>query len=150
MLIKSFHFDSYKDLYKSDACVIWCFDNRFEAVYRKFLKRMNIQFPDRIRIAGGAKALASPKVESEREFVLDQIRASMTLHGAEKVILMLHADCGAYRDLDAEFLGSPEREAAHHEAELQIATEVLSARIPSVDVESYFVDFTSVWRLAAT
>ena len=60
---------------------------------------------DPIKIAGGAKVLASPEREADREFVLDQIRKSMRLHGTRRVILMVHSDCGAYGGLAGGFAG---------------------------------------------
>jgi hypothetical protein len=93
---KVFHFDAPREKYLCDAAVIWCFDNRFELGFRKFLKRRGISNTDPIKIAGGAKCLASPELETEREFVLEQIRKSIRLHGTRRVILMLHSDCSAY------------------------------------------------------
>jgi hypothetical protein len=78
---KVFHFDSPSEKYHCDAAVVWCYDNRFELAFRKLLKRIGIEHADPIRVAGGAKCLATPDQESEREFVLEQIRKSMRLHG---------------------------------------------------------------------
>ena len=63
---KVFHFDSQTDLYRADACVVSCFDARFELVTRKFLKKRGIWWADPLKIAGGAKLFASPADESER------------------------------------------------------------------------------------
>ena len=63
---KVFHFDAPRDKYHCDAAVIWCFDNRFELGFRKFLKRIGVANSDPIKIAGGAKCLASPDLETER------------------------------------------------------------------------------------
>jgi hypothetical protein len=145
-MVKVFHFDAPREKYICDAAVVWCFDNRFETGFRKFLKKRGILNTDPIKIAGGAKCLASPKQESEREFVLDQIRASIRLHNTTRVILMLHSDCGAYGGLE-HFNGDTAAEAEHHKAELERATHNLRAAIPGVDVESYFVDFEGVWVL---
>ncbi|HXN46303.1 MAG TPA: carbonic anhydrase, partial [Bryobacteraceae bacterium] len=98
---KVFHFDSPREKYHCDAAVVWCFDNRFELAFRKFLKRAGVFNCDPIKVAGGAKCLASPENETERAFVLEQIRKSMRLHGTRRVILMLHSDCGAYGGLKA-------------------------------------------------
>jgi len=57
---KVFHFDSQTDAYRADACVVSCFDARFELVTRKFLKKRGIWWADPLKIAGGAKAFASP------------------------------------------------------------------------------------------
>ena len=81
--------------------MVWCYDQRFEAVLRKLLKRIGVARADHIRLAGGAKSLATPERESDREFVLDQIRKSVRLHGTDRVVLMVHSDCGAYGGLAA-------------------------------------------------
>jgi hypothetical protein len=135
---KVFHFDAPREKYHCDAAILWCFDNRFELGFRKFLKRIGVVNSDPIKVAGGAKYLASPEHETDREFVLDQIRKSMRLHGTTRVVLMVHSDCGAYGGL-AGFGGDAEAEAGHHEAELRRA-------IPGVEVKAYFVDFEGIWE----
>lgn len=95
---KVFHFDSQTDLYRADACVVSCFDARFELVTRKFLKKRAIWWADPLKVAGGAKLFASPAEESERSFALAQVQTSMRLHRTNRVILMVHSDCGACRN----------------------------------------------------
>jgi hypothetical protein len=141
---KVFHFAAPRDKYHCDAAILWCFDNRFELGFRKFLKRIGVVNSDPIKIAGGAKVLASPERESDREFVLDQIRKSMRLHGTRRVILMVHSDCGAYGGLAGAFRGDAAAEAAHHERELQLAAANLRFAIPNVEVAGYFVDFEGI------
>src|SRR3974377_1240168 len=102
---KVFHFDSPRARYICDAAVVWCFDNRFDIGFRKFLKRIGVAYADPIKVAGGAKCLASPDEAADREFVLKQIRVSMELHKTKRVVLMLHSDCGAYGGLDGGFHG---------------------------------------------
>src|SRR6202035_3579602 len=115
---KVFHFDAPREKYHCDAAILWCFDNRFELGFRKFLKRVGVANSDPIKIAGGAKCLASPDRESDREFVLEQIRLSIRLHCTRRVILMVHSDCGAYGGLAEGFGGDARAEAEHHLAEL--------------------------------
>jgi hypothetical protein len=143
---KLFHFDAPRERYSCDAVIVWCFDNRFEVGFRKFLKRIGVEYSDPIKIAGGAKSLASPDTEAEREFVLDQIRASMRLHGTRRAILMVHSDCGAYGGLEG-FGGDEAAELRHHRAELVKATDALQAAIPGLSVEGYFVNFEGVWEV---
>jgi hypothetical protein len=142
---KLFHFDAPREKYQCDAAVVWCFDNRFELGFRKFLKRIGIYNSDPIKIAGGAKCLASPEQESHREFVLEQIRKSIALHGARRVILMLHSDCGAYGGLDGGFHGDTAAERENHQRDMDRAIATLRAEIPGIQVEGYFVDFEGVW-----
>ena len=142
---KIFHFDSPREKYQSDAAVVWCYDNRFELVFRKLLKRLGVVYSDPIRVAGGAKSLASPAAESEREFVLDQIRKSIALHNTSRVILMLHSDCGAYGGLE-HFGNDEQAEAEHHRQELHRARDCLRQTLPQLQVDSYFVNFEGVWE----
>jgi carbonic anhydrase len=142
---KVFHFDAPRERYHCDAAIIWCFDNRFELGFRKFLKRIGVANSDPIKIAGGAKSLASPDHESEREFVLEQIRKSMRLHGTRLVILMVHSDCGAYGGLADGFGNDPSAERVHHRQELARAAEYLARSLPGIETESYFMDFEGVW-----
>jgi hypothetical protein len=144
---KVFHFDAPREKYHCDAAIVWCFDNRFELGFRKFLKRLGVVNSDPIKIAGGAKSLASPEHESDRQFVLEQLRKSIRLHGTRRIILMLHSDCGAYGGLDDGFQGDCDRERRNHRAELERAAAYLAAAIPGVDIETYFVDFEGVWAL---
>jgi carbonic anhydrase len=142
---KVFHFNAPRERYQCDAAIIWCFDNRFDLGFRKFLKRIGVANSDPIKIAGGAKSLASPDRESDREFVLEQIRKSIRLHGTRRVILMLHSDCGAYGGLADGFGGDARAEAEHHQEELRRAAAILRNAIPGVEVDEYFVDFEGVW-----
>ena len=141
---KLFHFDSPRDHYHCDAAIVWCYDNRFDLGFQKFLKKSGVERPDAIKIAGGAKSLASPKQESDREFILDQIRTSMKLHGTTRAILMLHSDCGAYGGL-AAFGGDEQAEFRNHREELDRAASYLKQAIPGLEVQAYFVNFEGVW-----
>jgi hypothetical protein len=91
------------------------------------------------------KCLASPDSESDRTFVLDQIRKSMLLHGTRRVILMAHSDCGAYGRLEGGFRDDAQAEAAHHQGELARAAAKLTEAIPGLEVQGYFVDFEGIW-----
>ncbi len=144
---KVFHFASPRERYKCDAAVVWCYDHRFELALRKLLKRIGVMRSDPIRIAGGAKCLAAPDKETDRQFVLEQLRWSMQLHGTDTVILMLHTDCGAYGGL-AAFSNDPQKEIQNHKAHLQHAAAFLKSAIPELTVRTYFVDFEGVWELA--
>ena len=145
---KLFHFDSPRERYTCDAAIIWCFDNRFDVAFRKFLQRIGVVYSDPIKIAGGAKSLASPAKESDRQFVVDQIRTSIKLHETKRAILMLHSDCGAYGGLEA-FHGDPMAEFRNHRDELHRAAAYLKTAIPEINVEVYFVNFEGIWTTEA-
>jgi carbonic anhydrase len=146
-LHRVFHFQSRPDPYRCDASVVACYDHRFDMVLRKFLRRSGVLKPDMIIVAGGAKQLASPEHEVDRACILDQIGKSIKLHGTERVLLLLHSDCGAYGGLDKRFNGDIEAEARHHRDELRIAWRLLREALPKLTVECFFIDFDGVWQL---
>jgi carbonic anhydrase len=145
-MTKVFHFDAPRESYQCDAAIVWCFDNRFNLSFAKFLKKRGVENSDPIKIAGGAKCLASPERETDRAFVLDQIEKSIRLHGTKLVILMVHSDCGAYGGLMA-FGGDARVEAQSQELELRRAADCLQKAIPGIGVQAYFVDFEGVWAV---
>ena len=143
---KILHFDAPREEYICDAAVVWCYDNRFELTLRKLLKYTGIKHADLIRIAGGAKCLATPDRESDREFVLDQIRKSVRLHHTSRVVLMVHSDCGGYGGLTA-FGGDAQAERIHHREELRRAEASVRQALPELSVVCYYVDFEGVWTI---
>lgn len=145
---KVFHFDSSPDPYIADAAVLCCFDERIRHTVQKFLKKQVILRPDMIVVAGGAKTLASPRNDFERDFILEQVRMSILLHKTERVFLMSHSDCATYGGL-AAFGGDRERESAHHNTELCRAAELIKEKFPEIRVECFFVNFEGVLAACA-
>lgn len=143
---KSFHFETHGSMYESGGVVVRCFDTRFRLVSDKYLKRRGIENPDIVSVAGGPKQLASPSAESAREFVLEQIRASIRLHRTPRALLMSHSDCGAYGGFEA-FGSDRAAEARTQEQELRRAATCLHQAIPDIAVEAYFLDFEGVWEV---
>jgi Putative carbonic anhydrase len=140
---KIFHFDSPAEGYSADAAVLCCFDERIRLVTQKFLKRQRILRPDMIVVAGGAKTLASPRNDFERDFILEQVRMSMRLHHTHRLLLMSHSDCATYGGL-AAFGGDPQCEAEHHEQELRHAAQLVRANFPELTVQCFFIAFDGV------
>ena len=141
---KTFHFDSPADPYIADAVVLTCFDQRIRTAVNKFLHKRGILRPDMVVIAGGAKTLASPRNDFERDFILEQVRMSILLHRTERAYIMCHSDCATYGGL-AAFKGDCEAESKHHCVELERAKELLKDRFPDLQVECFFVNFEGVF-----
>jgi len=138
-----FHFDSPPEAYSADAVVLSCLDERIRLVVNKFLRRQKILHPDMIVVAGGAKNLVSPRNESDRDFILEQVRISIKYHQASRIYLMTHSDCAAYGGL-AAFGGERNKEAAHHERELLRAAEFVKSTFPGLAPSCFFVSFDGV------
>jgi carbonic anhydrase len=134
---KLFHFDTAPEEYRADACVVSCYDARFEPVVRKFLKRRGLAVVDHLKIAGSVKSLASPGQDADREFMLRMIRISMRLHQTRLVVMVGHNECGAYG-------GAPPETVL---ADLRLAAQIVRTAEPSLAVECYFADFDGMYRV---
>ncbi len=134
---KILNIESPRDHYLSKATVIWCFDDRFSEALEKFLAMTPEYQFDVVKIAGGVKQISSPENESDRDFILRQVAASIKLHKSEKVVLMAHTECGAYGGkIDVQFYVN----------ELEEGEKTLRNFL-HVDVVKLFVDFDGIYRL---
>jgi hypothetical protein len=134
---KLYHFDCPREVYQADACVISCFDARFDLPLRKFLKRRGIGTYDHVKIPGSVKAIAAPDRESDRDFVLGMVRTSLRLHRPSRLLLFAHNDCGAYPGVPPEVVA----------ADVVKAAAYLSAAEPALQLESFFCDFDGIYGL---
>jgi hypothetical protein len=134
---KAFHFDCPAQVYNADACVLSCFDYRFELAMRKFFRRCGIEALDHIKIPGSAKALAAPEAETDRDFVLGMVRTSIRLHKPQRMLILGHNDCGAYPGAEPEVVA----------ADVVKAAEIVRAAGLGLRVECYFCDFDGVYRV---
>ena len=134
---KLFHFDSPREIYTADACVISCFDVRFDLAVRKFLKRSGILVYDHVKVPGSAKSLAAPECEADRDFLLRAVRTSIRLHRSARAVIVAHRECGAYEGVPLDVVTADAARAA----------QVLRAAEPSLAVECYLADFDGVYRI---
>lgn len=138
---------SVLDHYTAEAFTLRCFDDRFWKVFKHFLKKMGIQHIDPESVAGGAKVLASPEKESDRDFMLRELEKSIKLHGTIRVMLFTHHDCGAYGGF-SRFNNDPQAEFDLHTEEHKKARDVVQARFPDLAVESYFLDAVGIVKIS--
>ena len=135
---KLFHFDCPREVYRADACVISCFDFRFDLAVRKFLKRRGIATYDHVKIPGSVKAIAAPDRDSDRDLVLSMVRTSLRLHRAGRLLLFGHNDCGGYPGAPAEAIAADVAKAAAYFTNTE----------PALAVESFFCDFDGIYEVA--
>jgi len=136
-------FQSSNEHYVADACVAWCFDDRFTPLMGEFLKQFS--HLDVVKVAGGAKALAGGP-SPERDFVLGQIKASVRLHATKRIILMVHIDCGAYGGSKV-FNNDMAQEKTHHEKELAVAVAFLNQEISGISILCVLADFDGLYEV---
>jgi hypothetical protein len=136
---KLLHFDCPQEVYQADACVISCFDFRFDAALRKFLKRSAVAVYDQIKIPGSAKVVAAPERDSDRDLVIGMVQTSIRLYRPARLMLFGHNDCGAYPGIAAEVVA----------ADLLKARAVFAAAVPELPCEAYFCDFDGIYAVSA-
>jgi carbonic anhydrase len=134
---KVFHYDSPLEVYTADACVITCFDARFDLAIRKFLKRRGIAVYDHVKIPGSVKPWAAPDTDADADVLLRAVRTSIRLHKPRRLVIVAHNDCGAYPGVAPEVVA----------ADASRAAVFLRTAEPSLDVESYFADFDGIYRI---
>lgn len=144
---KIIDFQTNKEHYHAQACIVWCFDDRFTPALNEFAKAKDYQHYDLVRIAGSIKALSSPDKESDRAYVLKQIEISLKLHRTPRVVLMNHSDCGAYGGLKS-FENDEAKEKEEHAKELSMAKEFLQKNLSKqVPIDLIFVDCSAIYEI---
>ncbi|MEI9972510.1 MAG: carbonic anhydrase [Ignavibacteriota bacterium] len=134
---KLFHFDCPQEVYRADACVISCFDFRFDTQLRKFLKRRGVASYDHVKIPGSVKVIAAPDRDSDRDLVVGMLRTSLRLHRPGRLLLFGHNECGAYPAAEPSTVAADVTKAAGYFAEVE----------PRLQIESYFCDFDGVYGI---
>lgn len=131
------------DRYVAEVCLVWCFDDRFTPLLEALVERESWSHVDLVKVAGGAKGLASPENESERDYLLDQVAKSIRLHAPRVIGLMVHADCGAYGG--PEF-GTAEEESAFYRDELAKAEAAVTplAKRAGIPIRGFFAHFAGL------
>jgi len=135
-----------EDHYKADACVVWCFDDRFSLALEELIRVRRLNHVDRVIVAGGAKALGVADEETKKDVLIREIGTSIKLHGAGRVILMTHADCGAFGGR-AAFHDDAGEELQRHREILVNARQAVKERFPEAEVETLFVSPSAIITL---
>jgi len=123
---------NYKDTHSCDAVVLACIDFRFWKETMKFVEEeLGMKSYDFPKLPGAAKSIND--CLSEVDVAMKCIGVPCDLHHAQKIVIVNHADCGAYGG-SAQFNGDLEAEQRFHESELQKAREKIFAQFPGKEV----------------
>lgn len=130
--------------YQASSCAVWCFDARFGRLARLYESYQSAPV-DFVAVAGGAKAIADGG--ASREYVLEQVAASLLLHQPKEIVLMVHEDCGAY----GRHFPTPEETRDFYLAELDKAGEAVREFLKkyggnAVSLRKIFADFHGLWE----
>lgn len=123
--------------YTADGCIVWCIDDRFKPLLEAFKKKADYRRVDEVTVAGGAKSL----VNTTDGDAWNSIQASVNLHNAEEIVLMVHEDCGAY---NGAHLSLGKKESEFLVDELEAAREAVRRKFPNVPVRALIADFKGI------
>lgn len=105
--------------------VVSCMDFRFRRrLLDAMMKDLGVDECDEIKLAGGAKNIASPNKSGRFESVLDDLMLAVKKHGARRIVLLTHQNCGKYVEANYVFT-DPDTERIFHERELRLAGDIL-------------------------
>ncbi len=141
---KIISYESPHEHYKAKLAVNWCFDNRFWKLFLLYIQEE--EWFDPIFVAGGAKDLASPETESDREYAVNQFAKSIKLHNPATIALMAHAECGAY----GKKFNNPEEERKFYSEELIKAEAALLDRpflLKEIKIVRLYADFEGLYKV---
>lgn len=123
---------SYYEIHKCDAVVLSCIDFRFWEKIIKFVKNvLKIKVFDFSLLPGACKYIVDS--HSKNDLAMKCISVPMYLHHANIVVIVNHADCGAYGSLKA-FDGNVKKEQEFYEKELKKAKKIILEKYPDKKV----------------
>lgn len=127
----------FKGVHSCEAVVLCCIDFRFwrETVdfVEKELGLTSFDFPS---LPGAAKA-----INEGSDLALGCISVPCDLHHVSKIVIVNHADCGAYGG-SFKFEGDSEAEQKFHEEELQKAKAKILEKYPDKEVILVYAKLT--------
>lgn len=122
--------------HEAQALVLTCIDFRFHEQIVKLLNEQGINSFDLKCDAGAVKYLVSDEKPAVREWILQNIEIAKRLHRIRQIVLINHADCGAYGG-NAAF-STAEDQAKFHRDQLKQAKILIQKSFPDLQILTYF------------
>jgi len=122
----------YKDIHFCGAVVLACIDFRFWKETAKFVEEeLGIESYDFPKLPGAAKAIN--ECMKIKDLAMKCIGVPCELHQVKKIVIVNHADCGAYGGAE-RFAGNIEAEQKFHEEELKKAKAKILSLYPEKEI----------------
>ena len=121
---------------QAQAFVQACDDFRIQKPLQDFFENsLNLYAVELKTDLGGVKEIFDGTLK--REWIFDNIKASIDQHQIARIILVNHTDCTAYGGWDA--FRNPNEEIQLHEIQLRHAVSDVKAKFPQLPVEAYLM-----------
>jgi carbonic anhydrase len=122
----------YNGVHDCEAVVLACIDFRFWREIMRFVEeKLGLKSYDFPKLPGAAKAIND--CLSEVDVAMKCIGVPCDLHHVNKIVVVNHADCGAYGG-SVQFNGDDQAEQKFHEGELKKAKEKILSQYPGKEV----------------
>jgi carbonic anhydrase len=125
----------------AEALVLTCMDYRLVDDAVKFFdaKHFTGEY-DQVSLAGASLAGVSDKFPSSNAAVWDHVQIAKTLHHIQKVIVLDHRDCGAYKvAFGDKFAAEKAAETVQHKEVMVMFKAALAKKHPDLGVEFYLM-----------
>jgi len=125
----------------AEALAVTCIDYRLIEDAVRFFDKIGLKHQyDQVSLAGAALAGVSPVFPSSNAAFWDQLGLAKSLHGIEKLIVLDHRDCGAYKAaFGANFASEHNAESAQHKSVMLEVKTRLAEKSPSLGFEGYLM-----------
>jgi len=125
----------------ADALVLTCIDYRLVDDAVKFFDAKHLTNDyDQVSLAGASLAAVSDKFPSSNAAFWDHVQIAKTLHHIQKVIVLDHRDCGAFKvAFGDQFAAERAAETAQHKQVMAEFKEALVKKFPDLGVEFYLM-----------
>jgi len=118
--------------HKCRSILIHCMDFRLIDKTREWMYNNKlIGDCDVVSVAGAGKEIAD-NANLGRELLLKQIATACSLHCANRIILLHHSDCGAYKNSYSFSTADEEKEKQSHD--MTEASRIIKERFSSVEI----------------
>lgn len=125
----------------TEALLLSCMDYRLVDDTERFMAGMGLRNKyDHIVLAGAALGALTSKFPAWNATFWEHLQVAIDLHHIQKVFILDHRDCGAYKVvLGEDFASKPDEETRVHAETLMQLRQQIAARYPQLQVHSYLM-----------
>jgi len=127
---------------KTEALLLSCMDYRLIDEIDRYMTSRGLRDKyDHIILAGASLGAITEKYPAWSKTFWGHLDVAIQLHHINKVIVMDHRDCGAYKViLEKDFYQDPVKETAIHSEKLNELRRQIKAKYPKLEVELLLMD----------
>jgi hypothetical protein len=136
---------------QAEAMLLTCMDFRLmDDIVRYMDRRKLTDKYDHVILAGASLGAQTDKYPAWGKTFWEHLEVAIQLHHIERVIVMDHRDCGAYKViLGQDFAKDPKAELAVHTQQLKSIEAAIRAKYPKLGVDLLLMDLKGQVQMIA-